>query len=83
MCGITGGVGPSAPSKQLLDTQLISLQHRGPDDSGTYVNTGIGLGMGRLAIVEIAAGKQPASDAAEHIHIVWNGEIYNLSLIHI
>ena len=77
MCGITGGVGRSAPSKQLLDAQLISLQHRGPDDSGTYVNSGIGLGMGRLAIVEIAAGKQPASDAREKIHMVFNGEIYN------
>ncbi|TRZ87967.1 MAG: asparagine synthase (glutamine-hydrolyzing) [Streptomycetaceae bacterium] len=77
MCGITGGIGPSAPSKQLLDAQLISLQHRGPDDSGTYVNAGIGLGMGRLAIVEIAAGKQPASDASEKINMVFNGEIYN------
>ena len=77
MCGITGGIGPSAPSKQLLDAQLISLQHRGPDDSGTYVNQGIGLGMGRLAIVEIAAGRQPASDASEQINMVFNGEIYN------
>jgi len=77
MCGITGGIGPHAPSKQLLDAQLVSLQHRGPDDSGTYVNSGIGLGMGRLAIVEIAAGKQPASDASEQIHMVFNGEIYN------
>ena len=77
MCGITGGIGPSAPSKQLLDAQLISLAHRGPDDSGTYVSQGIGLGMGRLAIVEIAAGKQPASDATEQINMVFNGEIYN------
>lgn len=77
MCGITGGIGASAPSKQLLDAQLISLAHRGPDDSGTYVNAGIGLGMGRLAIVEIAAGKQPASDATEQINMVFNGEIYN------
>ena len=77
MCGITGGIGASAPSKQLLDAQLISLAHRGPDDSGTYVSQGIGLGMGRLAIVEIAAGKQPASDASEQIHMVFNGEIYN------
>ena len=77
MCGITGGIGASAPSKQLLDAQLISLQHRGPDDSGTYVNSGIGLGMGRLAIVEIAAGKQPASDTSEQINMVFNGEIYN------
>jgi len=77
MCGITGGIGASAPNKQLLDAQLKSLEHRGPDDSGTYVNAGIGLGMGRLAIVEIAAGKQPASDASEQINMVFNGEIYN------
>jgi asparagine synthase (glutamine-hydrolysing) len=77
MCGISGGIGPSAPSKQLLDAQLKSIKHRGPDDSGTYLNQEISLGMCRLAIVEIAAGKQPASDASEKIHVVWNGEIYN------
>ena len=77
MCGISGGIGASAPSKQLLGAQLKSIEHRGPDDSGTYLNQEISLGMCRLAIVEIAAGKQPASDASEKIHIVWNGEIYN------
>jgi asparagine synthase (glutamine-hydrolysing) len=77
MCGITGGIGPSAPQQLLLDAQLKSIEHRGPDDTGKYVNNGIGIGMCRLAIVEIAAGKQPATDASELIHIVWNGEIYN------
>jgi asparagine synthase (glutamine-hydrolysing) len=77
MCGITGGIGPSAPQQLLLDAQLKSIEHRGPDDSGTYLSNGVGLGMCRLAIVEIAAGKQPATDAEELIHIVWNGEIYN------
>ena len=77
MCGITGGIGLRSPSKLLLDAQLKSIEHRGPDDTGTYINNGIGIGMCRLAIVEVAAGKQPASDAAEKIHIVWNGEIYN------
>jgi asparagine synthase (glutamine-hydrolysing) len=77
MCGITGGIGPSAPQQLLLDAQLRSIEHRGPDDSGTYTSNGIGIGMCRLAIVEIAAGKQPATDAAKKIHIVWNGEIYN------
>jgi asparagine synthase (glutamine-hydrolysing) len=77
MCGITGGIGPSAPQQLLLDAQLKSIEHRGPDDSGTYTNNGIGIGMCRLAIVEIAAGKQPATDASEQVHIVWNGEIYN------
>jgi asparagine synthase (glutamine-hydrolysing) len=77
MCGIAGGIGPSAPNKLLLDNQLNSINHRGPDDQGTYVNQGIALGMCRLAIVEIADGKQPASDAREFIHLVFNGEIYN------
>ena len=77
MCGITGGIGPTAPQQLLLDAQLKSIEHRGPDDTGTFVNSGIGIGMCRLAIVEIAAGKQPATDASEQIHIVWNGEIYN------
>jgi len=77
MCGIIGGIGPSAPGKLLLDAQLKALEHRGPDDNGTYVNNGIGLGMCRLAIVEIASGKQPASDSTEKIHLVFNGQIYN------
>jgi asparagine synthase (glutamine-hydrolysing) len=77
MCGISGGIGPSAPKQGLLTEQLKSIEHRGPDDKGTYFGDGIGLGMCRLAIVEIAAGTQPASDSSEKIHIVWNGEIYN------
>jgi asparagine synthase (glutamine-hydrolysing) len=77
MCGITGGIGLSAPRRPLLDAQLKSIEHRGPDDSGIYLNNGVGLAMCRLAIVEIAVGKQPATDIAEQIHVVWNGEIYN------
>ena len=77
MRGITCGIGPKAPQQQLLDAQLKSIEHRGLDDSRTYINNGISIGMCRLAIVEIAAGKQPATDASGQIHIVWNGEIYN------
>ena len=77
MCGITGGIGPSAPNQQLLDAQLRTLEHRGPDDSGTFTSHGISIGMCRLAIVEIGAGKQPAFDVSEKIRMVWNGEIYN------
>ena len=77
MCGITGGIGPSAPRRALLEAQLKSIEHRGPDDTGTYIKDGLGIGMCRLAIVEISSGKQPASDITNKIHIVWNGEIYN------
>ena len=77
MCGIVGGIGPSAPEKQLLTTQLKTIEHRGPDDTGTFIEKGIGIGMCRLAIVEITAGKQPATDIRGDINVVWNGEIFN------
>ncbi len=77
MCGICGGIGPSSPKRDLLESQLNSIEHRGPDDQGTYLGPNIGLGMCRLEIVEIENGKQPASDTKEIIHLVFNGEIYN------
>jgi len=77
VCGITGGIGPLAPNLQLIESQLTSMHHRGPDGTGTYVFRGIGLGMCRLAIVEVAAGIQPGTDEYDQVKIVWNGEIYN------
>ena len=77
MCGIVGGIGPQAPGRQLLEVQLKSIEHRGPDDSGTYLNHEISLGMCRLAVVEVKDGKQPVSDPSGFIRVVWNGEIYN------
>jgi asparagine synthase (glutamine-hydrolysing) len=77
MCGIAGGIGVSAPNYSLLHSQLESLKHRGPDDKGTYIDSGISLGMCRLAIVEIHDGRQPGVDLTERIHLVFNGEIYN------
>lgn len=77
MCGIVGGIGQSAPKKILLESQLNCLKHRGPDDTGVFLENGVSLGMCRLAIVEIKDGTQPATDTEEKIRIVWNGEIYN------
>ncbi len=83
MCGICGGIGSSSPKQGLLEAQLTSIEHRGPDDRGIYLGRNIGLAMCRLAIVEIDNGKQPASDTKEIIRLVFNGEIYNYrELIH-
>ena len=38
---------------------------------------GVGLGMRRLAIVDVATGQQPIANEAGNVHIVANGEIYN------
>lgn len=75
MCGICGGVGPNAPDVQRLKAQIESIKHRGPDDTGIFMQPGISLGMCRLAIVEIQSGKQPAE--SESVKLVFNGEIYN------
>ena len=75
MCGIAGHVGPTA--RELLPAMLGLLKHRGPDDSGIYSAEDVGLGMTRLAIIDLATGQQPMSDATERYWIVFNGEIYN------
>ncbi len=75
MCGIVGHVGATAPG--LLPAMLGLLKHRGPDDSGIRVEGDVGLGMTRLAIIDLVTGRQPMSDAGGRYWIVFNGEIYN------
>ena len=80
MCGINGILhlnNKSVDKNQLIKMRDI-LEHRGPDDSGIYINNNIGLGHRRLSIIDTsAAGHQPFfSDDGRYI-IVFNGEIYN------
>ena len=53
------------------------LHHRGPDDEGSVTLSGVGLGMRRLSIVDLAGGQQPFSNETDSIQLVANGEIYN------
>ena len=75
MCGIAGYVGRSMPT--LLSNMLIRLAHRGPDDSGIHEEPGVGLGMTRLDIIDLAGGHQPIWNEARDIAVILNGEIYN------
>lgn len=77
MCGIAGGVGNSAPEKGQLIRVLDSIHHRGPDERGMYMDSGIALGICRLAIIDVGTGQQPVSNEDESIQLVFNGEIYN------
>jgi asparagine synthase (glutamine-hydrolysing) len=57
---------------------LSLLKHRGPDGSYTWHNQeqSISLGHTRLAIIDKSeSGIQPMH--REHLHIVYNGEIFN------
>ncbi len=80
MCGIAGvvyrdqGVQVSTGDlRRMCDT----LVHRGPDDEGFFVDGGVGLGMRRLSIIDLAGGHQPMCNEDGRIWIIFNGEIYN------
>jgi asparagine synthase (glutamine-hydrolysing) len=53
------------------------LAHRGPDDEGYYINGPVALGQRRLAILDLAGGRQPMGNEDGTVWITFNGEIYN------
>jgi asparagine synthase (glutamine-hydrolysing) len=54
-----------------------AIRHRGPDDDGFYIKGAAGLGMRRLAIIDLKSGQQPIHNQDRTAWIVFNGEIYN------
>jgi len=48
MCGIAGWVGAGGGNREVLDAMLKILEHRGPDDTGSYLDGEAALGMTRL-----------------------------------
>lgn len=60
-----------------LARMTATLVHRGPDDEGHFIEGGVGLGMRRLAIIDVAGGRQPVRNEDGTVVVVLNGEIYN------
>jgi len=56
---------------------IAVLRHRGPDDTGLYLDAGIGLANARLSIIDIQGGHQPQHNDDGTVHVTYNGEIYN------
>jgi asparagine synthase (glutamine-hydrolysing) len=81
MCGIIGVASRSPVTNPAwLDAGRDTMQHRGPDDSGSWwsANKTVGLAQRRLAIIDLSpGGHQPMQDAAGSLSITFNGEIYN------
>ena len=77
MCGIAGVISHSGEKKEALDEMLNRIIHRGPDDSGTFVDREVAIGMRRLSIIDVEGGTQPISSEDGSLLIVFNGEIYN------
>jgi asparagine synthase (glutamine-hydrolysing) len=77
MCGVVGMVGPGAGTEAELARMCDAIRHRGPDDWGTFAEEGVGLGMRRLSIIDLAGGHQPIANEDGSVQLVLNGEIYN------
>ena len=86
MCGIAGFLTSSAETevdlKITVSRMTNLLAHRGPDDSGIWVDraSGIALGHRRLSILDLSSdGHQPMHSESGRYVIVFNGETYNFA----
>ena len=85
MCGIAGfqsrrAQHPPDSLRRITQAMIATLAHRGPDDSGVWIDPEAGLALGhrRLSILDLsAAGRQPMVSSCERYVITYNGEIYN------
>jgi asparagine synthase (glutamine-hydrolysing) len=85
MCGIAGlatADGLRRDDAALVDRMLQSLAHRGPDDQYQSGDERAVLGARRLAIIDLAGGRQPLRDESGQIIATQNGEIYNYIELH-
>lgn len=79
MCGIVGAVHtePKHADQPLVRRMCALIRRRGPDDEGFFFDGQIGLGMRRLAIIDVNSGRQPVYNEDRTVAVVFNGEIYN------
>src|SRR5919198_2186868 len=78
MCGICGIASRrGAVDRERLAQMAATLEHRGPDSGGAFVDGTIGLAARRLAIIDLTGGDQPIANEDGSVVVVQNGEIYN------
>lgn len=80
MCGIVGALdlrGRRRFDPARLARMAASVRPRGPDDGAAWSEPGIAMATRRLAIVDVAGGRQPMADAYGRIWAACNGELFN------
>ena len=79
MCGLAGVARrePRGVSVDMLERMVGALRHRGPDGSGHYADSRVGLAHVRLSIIDVAGGAQPLGNEDGSVLVVYNGEVYN------
>ena len=79
MCGIVGFVSKSK-EENILNKMVQIQKHRGPDDSGIYIDKerGVHLGHNRLSIQDTSShAHQPFISSCNNYTLIFNGEVYN------
>ncbi|EGZ6803611.1 asparagine synthase (glutamine-hydrolyzing) [Vibrio cholerae] len=80
MCGVAGFISKRLSPVDCLTSMVESIMHRGPNDSGLWVDDdfGVCLAHARLSIQDLSsAGHQPMHSKSERYVMIFNGEIYN------
>jgi len=81
MCGIAGIYNYKSNKEPSIEhnvkNMLSLIHHRGPDESGVYIDNNIGIGSVRLSIIDLSSGQQPMPNNSGRFWIVYNGEIFN------
>lgn len=80
MCGLVGVLdlkGGRDINRSLLHKMNETQYHRGPDEGGIHLESGVGLGHRRLSIIDLSSGQQPLFNEDGTVVVVYNGEIYN------
>jgi asparagine synthase (glutamine-hydrolysing) len=79
MCGIAGMINGQRGGVEAATIHRMcqSIIYRGPDDEGIFLKDGVGLGVRRLSVIDLAGGHQPVFNEDKTICVVYNGEIYN------
>jgi asparagine synthase (glutamine-hydrolysing) len=81
MCGISGIISLTHEpvNEQVLRAMSDTLVHRGPDDSGLWVNNqkDVGFSHRRLSIIDLGGSPQPMLSSDQSLCVCFNGEIFN------
>ena len=80
MCGVAGlyNLAGEPVSATQVQGMCDLIRHRGPDDSGLWIEGPIGLGHRRLSIIDLSPrARNPMPNEDESVWLIFNGEIYN------
>jgi asparagine synthase (glutamine-hydrolysing) len=85
LCGILG-IWPATRTGEEefknIPAALARLSPRGPDFADYKIHSNVALGHTRLSIIDLSEkSNQPFSDESGRYHLVFNGEIYNYTLL--